>query len=352
MIYAERKNAKEENFITLLEKSKELLAIKIKVDNKISALDFEELVCEKMCEVSIGTEFEGTIKQTGVHAFPDIVANGYFGVEVKITAKDHWVSTGNSVLESSRIEDVERIYIMFGKLGGEADVRYRLYQECLPEISVTHSPRYKINMDLPVGSSIFDKMGIDYDTLRKSEDTVQQIKSYYRNQLKEGEGLWWIDGESEAPSPVIKQYKTLEPEDKDRFKVDCMILLPELFRKRANYERAAAYLITEYGAVSASLRDEFSAGGRQEVKVVGEKKVVSQILSQLHEYAPEIFNRINEIDEESLKFYWKIDYIAENRIEQWKGLVDEEASDSLDVKIPSEVFQSGYEEANLQQSQS
>lgn len=346
MIYAEKKNANEESFIALLEKSKGLLITKIRTDNKITALDFEELVCEKMCEASVGTEFEGTIKQTGVHAFPDIVANGYFGVEVKITTKDHWTSTGNSVLESSRIEDVQRIYIMFGKLGGEADVRYRLYQECLPEISVTHSPRYKINMDLPNGNSIFDKMGVDYDVLRTSGDTIQQIKSYYRGQLKDGEGLWWIDEESESSSPIIKQFRTLESEDKERFKVDCMILLPELFKNRANYERAAAYMITEFGAVSPSLRDAFSAGGQQEVKVVGEKKKVSQMLSQLHDYAPKIANRINDIDEELLKFYWQVSSIEEDRIKQWKELIDKDVVAGLGAELPSEVFQSGYEEAN------
>jgi len=350
MIYAEKKNAKEENFITLLEKSKGLLVIKIRTDNKITALDFEELVCEKMCEASAGTEFEGTIKQTGVHAFPDIVANGYFGVEVKITVKDHWTSTGNSVMESSRIEDVERIFIMFGKLGGQADVRYRLYQECLPEISVTHSPRYKINMDLPTGHSIFDKMGVSYDELRTSGDTIPQIKSYYRKQLKDGEGLWWIDEESESSSPIIKQFRTLEPEDKERFKVDCMILLPELFKNRANYERAATYMITEFGAVSTSLRDAFSAGGQQEVVVAKEKKSVSQMLSQLHDYAPKIASRISDIDEELLKFYWKVSSIEKDRLEQWKELVDKDVVGGLGAELPSEVFQSGYEEANTEQS--
>ena len=346
MIYAKKKNANEEDFIALLEKSKGLLVTKIRADNKITALDFEELVCEKMCEASVGTEFEGTIKQTGVHAFPDIVANEYFGVEVKITAKDHWTSTGNSVLESSRIEEVERIYIVFGKLGGEADVRYKLYQECLPEISVTHSPRYKINMDLPKGKSIFDKMGVDYNELRTSEDTIQQIKSYYRKQLKDGEGLWWIDEEAESSSPIIKQFRTLEPEDKERFKVDCMILFPELFKNRANYERAATYMITEFGAVSTSLRDAFSAGGQQEVVVAKEKRNVSQMLSQLHDYAPKIASRINDIDEELLKFYWQVPSIGTNRIEQWKNLIDQDSVGGLGAELPSEVFQSGYEEAN------
>lgn len=346
MIYSEKKNAVEENFIELLEKSKIFLVSLLRKDKNISPLDFEGLVCEKMQEASIGTEFEGTIKQTGVHAFPDIVANGYFGVEVKITVKDQWTSTGNSVLETSRIEEVERIFIMFGKLGGQPDVRYRLYQECLPEISVTHSPRYKINMDLQSGKSIFDKMGVDYDELRTSGDTIQQIKLYYRKQLKDGEGLWWIDEESESSSPVIKQFRTLEPENKEKFKVDCMILLPELFKSRANYERAATYMITEFGAVSTSLRDAFSAGGQQEVLVAREKKSVSQILSQLHDYAPKIASRINEIDEELLKFYWQVQSVKVDRIKQWKDLIDKDAVGGLGNELPSEVFQSGYEETN------
>lgn len=348
MIYAEKKNAHEERFIELLEKSKNILVLRLRENNNISALDFEGLVCEKMQEASSGTEFEGTIKQTEAYAFPDIIANGYFGVEVKITTKDHWTSTGNSVLETSRIEEVERIFIMFGKLGGEPDVRYRLYQECLPEISVTHSPRYRINMDLPKGKSIFDKMGVSYDKLRTSGNTIQEIKSYYRGQLKDGEGLWWIDEESEAPSPVIKQFRTLELENRERFKVDCMILFPELFKSRANYERAATYMITEFGAVSTSLRDAFSAGGKQEVLVAREKRSVSQMLSQLHDYAPKIASRINEIDEDLLKFYWQVPSIEANRIEQWKELVDRDTASGLGAESPSEVFQSGYEEANSQ----
>jgi len=105
-------------------------------------------------------------------------------------------------------------------------------------------------------------------------------------------------------------------------------------------------MITEFGAVSPSLRDAFSAGGQQEVKVVGEKKKVSQMLSQLHDYAPKIANRINDIDEELLKFYWQVSSIEEDRIMQWKELIDKDVVVGLGAELPSEVFQSGYEEAN------
>ncbi|MCK5027641.1 MAG: hypothetical protein KAS07_04445, partial [Candidatus Pacebacteria bacterium] len=284
MIYAKKKNANEDNFVALLETTKLSLVAELQRNDKVSPLSFEALVCEKMREVSSGTEFEGTIKQTSVHAFPDIIANGYFGVEVKITTKDHWTSTGNSVLESTRGNKVKRIYIMFGKLGGIVDVRYRLYQECLPEVSVTHSPRYKINMDLPSGKSIFDKIGVDYDTLRESDDTIQQIKNYYKEQLKEGEELWWIDEEKEngSSSPVIRPLRGFEKKEKENFIVEAMILFPEMFgSSTTKFERAAAYLITEYNAVSANLRDTFTAGGQKTIKIKNSNVTVPKIFFHL-----------------------------------------------------------------------
>ncbi len=343
MIYAEKKNAHEDNFITLLEKSKELLVTKIRADNKISPLDFEWLVWNKMCEASIGSEFEGTIKQTGTYAFPDIVANGYFGVEVKVTTQDHWTSTGNSVLESSRVEDVERIYIMFGKLGGQANVAYRLYQECLPEISVTHFPRYRINMELPIGKSIFDKMGMDYDTLRKSKDSLRQIKDYYRRQLREGEELWWIDEEKEdgSSSPVIRSLRSFRKEEKDRFFIESMILFPEMFgTSTTKFERAAAYLITEYNAVSANLRDVFTAGGQAEIRIKGSDLLVPKIFFHLFSRAKEIQEEIEKIDKEKLLNYWRIEKMEGNRINQWGKLLNERAGSNL-IYSASEIFEAG-----------
>src|SRR3989344_7399961 len=280
MIYVAKPNAKEKDFIALLDKSRGLILVFLSGKKNILPTYFETIVFEQMCEAAKGTIFNGTVKQTGIYAFPDIIANEYFGVEVKMTLSDHWSSTGNSVLESSRIEDVERIYIMFGKFGGKLEIRYRLYQECLPEISVTHSPRYRINMDLPSGKSIFDKIGVDYDTLRNDPNPIQKIKDYYRSRLKEGEELWWIgqDGDDKAVSPIIKPFRSLSDKERENFIVEAMILFPEMFgNSSTKFERAAAYLIAEYSAVSASLRDWFTAGGQVELQVKGKNVLVPQI---------------------------------------------------------------------------
>ena len=121
----------------------------------MDGVSFEFFVFEQMCLAAKDSKFEGTINQTGKQTFPDIIANKYYGIEVKVTAEDKWVSTGNSVLEGTRVEAVEKIYMFFGKLGGVADIKYRQYQDCLCEVGVTHSPRYKIDMLLAQGAFNF-----------------------------------------------------------------------------------------------------------------------------------------------------------------------------------------------------
>lgn len=344
MIYAEKPNAEEKDFLTLLENSKGLMLIFLSGKKNISSTYFETVVCEKMIEAAKGTGFEGTIKQTGTYKFPDIIAKQFFGVEVKMTVKDHWTSTGNSVLESSRIEDAERIYIMFGKFGGNLDIRYRLYQECLPEISVTHSPRYRINMDLPEGKSIFDKIGTDYDALRKDHNAIKKIKDYYRSQLKEGEELWWIDQEDEdrSVSPIIKPYRSLSDKEKENFVVEAMILFPEMFgNSSTKFERAAAYLISEYNAVSANLRDLFTAGGQVKVKVKDKLVLGPQLAFRLQSRAKAIDKKIDVIEAEKLKYYWRTNKLKKPRLDHWKKLLDKEFSLTMPSVLASAIFDAG-----------
>lgn len=344
MIYVAKPNVKEKDFITLLEKSRKLTLVFLSGKKNISPIYFETIVFEQMREAAKGTTFEGTVKQTGTHAFPDIIANKYFGVEVKMTANDHWTSTGNSVLESSRIEDVERIYIVFGKFGGKLDIRYRLYQECLPEISVTHSPRYRINMDLPSGKSIFDKIGVDYDTLRNDPNPIQKIKDYYRSQLKEGEELWWIDqdGDDKAVSPIIKPFRGLSDKEKENFVVETMVLFPEIFESgTTKFERAAAYLISEYNAVSANLRDIFTAGGRVKLNIKGKNILLPRLAEKLQSRAKAIAIKIDEIDARTLAYYWRIKKIEKDRIGQWKKFLRKKFAGDRPSAIVADVFDAG-----------
>ena len=96
----------------------------------------------------------------------------------------------------------------FGKLGGQVQFLSRPYEECLYDIKATHMPRYVIDMKLKPGHTIFDKMGIPYDTLRQMKDPVRRVSEYYRSNLKPGESLWWIGGAEDSPS-VIRPWDAL-----------------------------------------------------------------------------------------------------------------------------------------------
>ena len=282
----------------------------------------EEDVFNALTKCASDTPFEDTIHLVSGASFPDIVASKYYGVEVKSTNKDHWKSIGSSILESTRIQDVERIFLTFGKLGKPVSFLSRPYEECLSGISVTHYPRYQIDMQLQKGETIFDKMGISYDQLRKMENPVTLVSKYYKSQLKPGESLWWAaDSEIEktSTSPIIRLWSTLTAEQKNFYTVQGYALFPEILGSSTlKYQRFALWLVTHCSVVNTNIRDQFSAGG----------KVVITINDNIFEDMPAAYGRIQKnseiiaktilaASEEVLRESWCVDKIATNRIAQW-----------------------------------
>lgn len=336
MIYVNKTEVSESDFVSLLGKTKINVESEFKKNGtpkNISGVDFENIIYSKMVDSAVNSGFEGFIEQTSVHAFPDIVAKKLYGVEVKMTIGDKWISTGNSVLETTRIEDIKTIFMFFGKFGNNFEIRYRKYQECLYEVGVTHSPRYKIDMELEKGKSIFNKIGIEYDVFRKDPNAIKQLKEYYRKQLKDGEELWWIDSlagaEETSVSPVIKSLKLLDKNTKEKFINEVFVLFPEIFgSSTVKFERAAAYLITEYNAVSSNLRDAFTAGGQVNIKIKSKNKKVSKLLYKLSLRAPQIKVTIQNISKDRLSYYWNKKITGDPLIE-WKKLVTEHSKDAV-----------------------
>lgn len=222
----------------------------------------EDDVKAALDECAKGTPFENTIEKISGQKFPDIVAAKFYGIEVKSTKENHWTSTGSSILESSRIADVERIFMTFGKLGGNPiEFLSRPYEECLYGIAVTHMPRYLIDMRLKQGETIFDKMGLPYDELRLMDNPVVPVSKYYRSQLKQGESLWWAgDAADEAVSATIRLWNTISTEEKRKYTVYGCANFPEVFG--GNYDRYALWL-TSQGIVDPHIRDQFSSGGQE-----------------------------------------------------------------------------------------
>ena len=299
---------------------------------KRNGTDLEEDVYDALTRAAYRTPFEGSIQLVSGAAFPDIVANNYYGVEVKSTNKNHWRSIGSSILESTRIQSVERIFLTFGKLGAPVAFRSRPYEECLYGISVTHYPRYQIDMELRPGETIFDKMGVPYDTLRKMSNPVEPVSRYYKSQLQPGESLWWADTgniEEDAAPPTVKLWTALSAEAKEELTVQAYVLFPEVLRAGSpiKYNRYALWLVTKQGVVNTNIRDSFSAGGKVDMRTVDGVEVrMPAAFGRIRKYHELIEDTLFDIEEESLKECWETDNIDGNRLRQWCRMVATSAS--------------------------
>lgn len=298
--------------------------------------NLEPYVKDVMTDLAVGTVFENTIELIGGQKFPDIIAKKYYGIEVKTTTQNHWKTTGNSVLESTRVDNVERIFMLFAKLASPIEFRCRPYEEVLSEVVVTHSPRYLIDMNLEQGKTIFDKIKIPYDALRKNENPIRPIVDYYKSKLKPGEELWWMDAEnnSKPSSIVIKIWNNLSAREKQELKNRSMIYFPELFgNSNDKFGRLAIWLVTREAVVCPNVRDLFTAGGKSDC-VIGNKmyQKVPRIFLNLFDNLPNIVEAIMQTSAFELSEYWEIQTTDNTKLFDWIDLVALQAKKIQDAK--------------------
>jgi hypothetical protein len=283
----------------------------------------EPYVRDVMTDLAVGSQFENSIELIGGQKFPDIVAKKFYGIEVKTTTQNHWKTTGNSVLESTRVDDVERIFMLFGKLGKPIEFRCRAYEECLSEVVVTHSPRYLIDMNLEKGKTIFDKINTSYDALRKKENPIKSITDYYKSKLKSGQDLWWIQDTEKSSNLVINIWNNLSVKEREEVKNKAMVYFPEVFSNRGDkFSRLAIWLVTREAVICPNVRDLFSAGGQKSIMIKG------KIYHKIPKIYLNLFNRINDILEIlintssfELSEYWNEETTEKKKLTDWITLV-------------------------------
>jgi hypothetical protein len=345
VVYVERKDVPDGEFVQLLERTRQrCLGPLRQLDptNPQLSTAFQDLAFDGMTQAAIGSPCEGTIRLTGPHGFPDIVANGYHGAEVKVTSGDHWTSTGNSIFEGTRAGEVTNIYMFFGKRGGNSDIRYRRYQDCLAGIGVTHSPRYKIDMDCPPRQSIFDQMHTSYDEIRTQPDRLMAaVRQHYRGR-KNAPILWWMDthAEERVVTPSIQRFSSLTAEEQEHFTVEAMALFPEVFgRSTVKFDRPVAFMIQHYNAVCSNIRDHFTAGGRASILIHGRIQCVEHILGLLDRLAGQVVSYLSATHQSILEDSWGTTLQIPNVVTAWANFADDHAaSKGGRVALPSDIL--------------
>ncbi|NLB64356.1 MAG: hypothetical protein GX801_09670 [Fibrobacter sp.] len=292
---------------------------------------FEPYIKDIMSNLAIGTSFENSIELIGGQKFPDIVAKKFYGIEVKTTKQNQWRTTGNSVLETTRVDGVERIFMLFAKLHNPIEFKCRPYEDVLSEVVVTHSPRYLIDMNLKKGTTIFDKIGKSYEQLRKEDSPIKPIVRYYKQQLKPGEELWWIDADKDTTKAsnnfVIQLWTNLDSSYKKRLRNQALVYFPEIFgNSPEKYGRLALWLITKKSIVCPNVRDSFTAGGQKNYKIGNEKIYnVPRVFINMLQNITDIIDIINKTSSDELSGYWNIYTTDSQKVSHWVELIDKEA---------------------------
>ncbi|GGZ01231.1 restriction endonuclease [Shewanella fodinae] len=315
----------KEQFELFLDKLSDLLASEAKAKKFSSASIFENRVREVaqnlLKDSVIDIDFS-----PHQQAFPDI-AIGNFGIEVKFTTNDTWRSVANSVLETNRIQEVKEVYLIFGKMGGEPDVRWQRYEDCVMHVRTSHVPRFEV--EIGTEQSLFSKMSVGYDNFRMlpMHEKMQYIRQYARGRLKDGERLWWLedsDGEEHSLPIQARLYTKLSKTEKSQLRAEAVLLCPNVLgsgRAKNKYDDAVLYLLTYHGVLCHQARDLFSAGSVANPDNDDNGGLYIERAMKLLEH--EIAAAAQRMDGALFFEYWGIDVAPEQRIREWLKRADE-----------------------------
>lgn len=264
--------------------------------------------------------------------FPDI-SIGEFGVEVKFTTNDTWRSVANSVLETNRDQTVNFIYLIFGKMGGTPEVRWADYAQSVIHVRTSHVPRFEVEISSENTISLFDLMGVDYDSFRVSSmaEKMRHIRAYARSRLKPGERLWWLDDSTESHSlPVqARLYTSLTQEEKIKLRAEAVLLSPKIVsssRDRRKYDDVVMYLLTYHGVLAHQARDLFSAGSVANPTNDNNGGIYIQRSIQLIE--ENMLTAALTLPSYLFEEYWGYDVDPADRISEWLKVADKFAANS------------------------
>ena len=277
-------------------------------------------VAASQCGVTVAPSFHP-------HAFPDITVNG-FGVEVKYTKNDTWLAVANSIFEGMRDPSVRCVYVILGKTGGEAEVRWRRYEECITHVRVSNAPRFVVEMDGD-RTPLFELLSVGYDEFSTftAEEKMRHVRDYSRGRLRKGERLWWLEPSHSLPIEV-RSYMSLSQEEKRMLRSEAALLCPQVCagsRVRNKYTDAALYLLMHHGVFCPQARDLFSAGSV--ALRADETRGGNYILRALHDIQDLMRDAARRLDDELFMEYWGEGCPPESRVERWLEKADALAKD-------------------------
>lgn len=339
----------QENFELLLDSVANKLTSEMRINSESEyfsdALEYEQRVRELLHEVmeshkEFGQKNPVSLDSSG-QTFPDIPC-GEYGVEVKFTKSDTWTSVANSIRESNRVEGVKVVYLMFGKMGGIPESRWKRYEDCIVHVRTSHEPRFQVDM---TGSKepLFKIMGIEYDAFRKLDimDKMPYIRKYARSIHPDGR-LWWLEdtvtGDEHSTPVDLILYTSLDDDTKLKYRAEATLLCPRVLnnrRDKAKYNDAVMFMLSYHGVLCHQARDLFSAGSAAKMNK-SDGKGIPYVQRATTLLGPYIEEAAYSLDPALFAEYWGINLAPDKRLAWWLEKANEYAGNW--TKKPSELM--------------
>jgi hypothetical protein len=279
--------------------------------------DFEEQVRRVLAD-QLRKHGAGQALDPKVQGFPDIVVGNY-GVEVKFTVKDTWISIANSIHESHRMSGIDCIYVAFGKMGGLKEVRFGLYEKVVYHARTSHRPRFQIDMKGDK-QSLFERLGTTYlqfAALPYKEKMVY-MRTYARGRRNTNIDFWWLEED-------LVPYSSLTESEQRQIKAEAALLIPALIDRsdKNALVRMALYMSSAKRVLSNESSEVFGA----------------DVLDELRSLETELQIAASTMIQGIIEEYWGHSTLIEARLSEWVEALDNHSTSS-EVR-PSQILFGG-----------
>lgn len=235
------------------------------------------------------------IYENNSHGFPDVlIRNTKIGIELKGAMTGNTFN-GNSIFGSTLRKGLDRIFILYW-ISDQKLVGFDDYFNCVEDAVVTHSPRFRLKINLPATERMFGQdehqVGSIQDVVFNQDGIqVDKILTWMRDKaVRNNESPWWLtltEDEDVVMDTIsgIKIGKTsLSHDEYQQLCLTSYIFFPEILSSaRDKYSRVTAWGISVHGLVIN--RDFFSAGGRQTLNPISSYTTTTHsIAKSLHSF--------------------------------------------------------------------
>lgn len=256
--------------------------------------------------------------QPKVQEFPDVII-APFGIEIKHTRENTWVSVANSIQESHRPAGVARIYVVFGKYGRNPEVRWGLYENVVNHARTSHVPRFQIDMNTK--ESFFEKIGIsyvDFSVMPMAQKMVF-MRTYAKSRRHLVKNFWWLEDD-------LKPFSSLPIKERRKLIAEVCFLVPEIvMESQESLIKAAFYLASIPRVLSHELLEDFRS---MRTNSTTRDVAPNNGLMIVQELELEIISASENIVKGVVKEFWGVEIGREERLIYFVGKLDEMSESS------------------------